>query len=84
MKTLYKSSRFIAATIVGALLLSAGGAVALTRDAQRETQPVMPAQYQDMGRFVVTPKAMTYAMRTTEDMGRFVVTRHSAIYLPAA
>jgi len=84
MKTLYKSSRLIAAAIVGTLVLSAGGAVALTKDARCETQSVTMTQYEDMGRFVVTPTKVTYVVRPAEDLGRFVVTRHSAIFVPAA
>ena len=84
MKTLYKNSRVIATAIVATLVLSAGGAVALAKDTQCETKSVAMTQYENLGRFVVTPTKVTYVVRTSEDLGRFVVTRHSAVFVPAA
>ena len=86
MKALYKSSRLIAAAIVGTLVLSAGAAIAVTKDATNcEPCPASQSmtQAEDMGRFVVTPKTVTY-VRPDEDLGRFVVSQHSATYVPAA
>ena len=83
MKTLYKNSRYIAAAIVGTLVLSASGALALTKDAQCETRAVTMTQYEDMGRFVVAPQKVTH-VRPAEDLGRFIVSRHSAVYIPDA
>ena len=71
MKTLYKSSRLIAAAIVGTLVLSAGAAIAVTKDATNcEPCPASQSmtQAEDMGRFVVTPK--TLFQRNATD-GRF-------------
>lgn len=84
MKTLYKNSCHIAATIVGTLVLSAGGAAALTQDTLCETQSVTMTPYKDMGRFVVTPTKVTYFVHSADDLGRFVVNRHSAVFVSAA
>jgi hypothetical protein len=84
MKTLYKGTRLIAAAIVATLVLSTGAAVALTKDTQLNKQAVTITHYEDLGRFVVTPKKVTYVDCATQDMGRFVVTQSSAIFVPAA
>lgn len=83
MKTLYKNSRYIAAAIVGTMVLSASGALALTHDTPCETPTVSMTQVEDMGRFVVTPQKVTY-VRPAEDLGRFIVSRHGAVFVPAA
>jgi hypothetical protein len=87
MKTLYKSTRLIAAAVVGSLVLSAGAAVALTKDAQCEPQVTTATHYQDMGRFVVTPTKFRHTAQValaTTDLGRIVVTRTTAVFVPAA
>ena len=86
MKTLYKSSRVIAAAIVGTLVLSAGGAVAITKDstsfeAARVNQTTTQAQ--EMGRFEVTPNTVKF-VAPAEVMGRFVISQHRAVFVPAA
>ncbi|MBK7686741.1 MAG: hypothetical protein IPJ25_12610 [Rhodocyclaceae bacterium] len=86
MKTLYKSSRVIAAAIVGTLVLSAGAAVAITKDstsceAALVTQTTTQAQ--EMGRFEVTPNTVKF-VAPAEVMGRFVISQHRAVFVPAA
>lgn len=90
MKTLYKSSRLIAAAIVGSLVLSGGAAVAFTTDTHRNAPAVDSTYVEDLGRFEVTPTKQTHsegatqAAREGESLGRFVVTRNSAVFVPAA
>ena len=86
MKTLYKSCRLIAAAIVGTLVLSAGAAVAITKDSSNfgpSTDKQVMTQAQDMGRFEVTPNTVKF-VAPAEVMGRFVISQHSAVFVPAA
>lgn len=90
MKTLYKSSRLIAAAIVGSLVLSAGAAVALTTDAHRTVIAADAKHINDLGRFEVTPTKQTHIESATASvsesaiLGRFVVTRSNSVFVPAA
>ena len=89
MKTLYKSSRLIAAAIVGSLVLSGGAAVALTNDADHRSGAVDSTHYEDLGRFEVTPTKQTHVdssaslARSATDLGRIVVTQRTAVFVPA-
>ena len=77
MKTLYKNSHLVAAAIIGALLLSASAAVAVTGDDEGPA-----AQVESVGTFVVTPHGTTF-VAPPELLGRFVVTQHGAVFVPA-
>jgi hypothetical protein len=81
MKTLYKNTRLIAAAIVGSLVLSAGAAVALTKDT--EPKNAKPVSVDNVGRFVVTPKG-TQFVPPAESVGRFVISQHGAVFVPVA
>ena len=62
MKTLYKNSKLIALIILGAMLMAAGTAVAVSHERQEPQALVSSASKpQVVGRFVVTPtKAMFF------------------------
>lgn len=86
MKTLYKNSRLIAATIVGTFVLSTGAAVAVAKDSAN-CRPCLNssamAQVENVGRFVVTPNTVNF-VAPAEVIGRFVVSQHGAVFVPAA
>ena len=86
MKTLYKSSRLIAAAIVGTVVLSAGTAMAIAKDTTscRECPDHQArANVEDMGRFEVTPNSVKFVAPNAM-IGRFVVTERSAVFIPSA
>jgi hypothetical protein len=87
MTTLYKNTSRIAAAIVASVVFSSGAAIALTHDRFEPVKSVAaPTTHDDnLGRFVVTPKSMSYvpAANTTASVGRFVVSQHRAVFVPA-
>lgn len=81
MTTLYKNTSRLAASILTGLVLSTTVALALTH---RDPVPMAPAhEVTDLGRFVVTPTALSYAA-APQDLGRILVTpQRMAIVLAA-
>ena len=87
MTTLYKSTGRIAVTITALLVLSVSTAIAVTKDVHASTKAreakTAEQQMASMGRFVVTPKSVTFVAPTTESIRRFVVSQHRAIFVPS-